>query len=149
MLEERILTDYKEAMKSRDTLKSSALSFLRAELMNVAVSKKKNALDNTEVVAVIRKQIKARQDSIEQFKKGSRQDLADKETKELEILKVYLPQELSADELKKIIEEVVTLTGAVGIKDMGKVMKEVTVKVAGQADGKMVSELVKERLSKS
>lgn len=149
MLEEKILNDYKEAMKSRDTLKSSALSFLRAELMNVAVGKKKNALDDSEVIAVIRKQIKARQDSIEQFKKGSRLDLADKEAKELEILKVYLPQELSADELKQIIEEAVVLTGSAGIKDMGKVMKEVTAKVAGQADGKLISDLVRERLAKS
>jgi len=147
MLEEKILNDYKEAMKARDTLRSSVLSFLRAELMNVAVSKKKKSLDDSEVIPVIRKQIKARQDSIEQFSKGNRKDLADKETKELEILKGYLPVELSAEEIKKIIEEAIAATGALGIKDMGKVMKEVNLKVSGRADGKLVSDMVRGRLS--
>lgn len=148
MLEEKILNDYKEAMKSRDTLKISVLSFLRADMMNVAVAKKKNKLDDSEVISVIKKQIKQRQDSIEQFTKGNRLDMAEKEKKELEVLKTYLPPELSVDEIKKIIEEAVVLTGAQGIKDMGKVMKEVNTKIAGQADGKLVSDLVKERLSK-
>lgn len=148
MLEEKILNDYKEAMKSRDTLKSSVLSFLRADMMNVAVAKKKNKLDDSEAISVIKKQIKQRQDSIEQFTKGNRLDMAEKEKKELEVLKTYLPPELSVDEIKKIIEEAVALTGAQGIKDMGKVMKEVNTKIAGQADGKLVSDMVKERLSK-
>jgi uncharacterized protein YqeY len=149
MLEDKILNDYKEAMKAKDTLKSSVLSFLRADMMNLAVAKKKAKLDDTEVISVIKKQIKQRQDSIEQFTKGNRLDMADKETKELAILKIYLPPELSADEIKKIIEEVVVSTGSQDMKDMGKVMKEVNAKVAGQADGKLVSDLVKERLSKS
>ncbi len=148
MLEEKILNDYKEMMKSRDTLKSSVLSFLRADMMNVAVAKKKKALDDSEVIAVIKKQIKQRQDSIEQFTKGNRPDMADKETRELAILKEYLPPELSAEEIKKIIEEALITTAAKDMKDMGKVMKEVNAKIAGQADGKLVSDLVRERLSK-
>jgi len=148
MLEEKILSDYKEAMKARDAFKSSVLSFLRADVINVQVSKKKNALDDSEVIAVIKKQIKQRQDSIEQFTKGERLEMAQKEKKELELLKTYLPPELSADEIKKIIEESVLSTAASGIKDMGKVMKEVNIKIAGQADGKLVSDLVKERLLK-
>jgi uncharacterized protein YqeY len=148
MLEEKILGDYKEAMKNKDNLKSSVLSFLRAEMINLAMAKKKKALDDSEVISVIKKQIKQRQDSIEQFTKGNRPELAEKETKELGILKTYLPPELSVDEIKKIIEEAVLATGAQGLKDMGKVMKEVTVKVAGQADGKLISDLVKERLAK-
>jgi uncharacterized protein YqeY len=148
MLEDKILNDYKEAMKNKDTLKSSVLSFLRADMINLAVAKKKAKLDDAEVISVIKKQIKQRQDSIEQFTKGGRTEMAEKETKELGILKFYLPPELSADEIKKIIEEVVTSTGAQGMKDMGKAMKEVTAKVAGQADGKLVSDLVRERLSK-
>jgi len=149
MLEEKIFNDYKEAMKNRDTLKSSALSFLRASLINVAIEKKKKNLDDNDCIAVIKKQIKQRQDSIEQFQKGNRQDLADKESKELEILKSYLPAELSSDEIKKIIEDAILSTGASDIKDMGKVMKEVTAKIAGRADGKLVSDLVRERLSKT
>lgn len=149
MLEEKIVNDYKEAMKNKDSLKSSVLSFLRAQLINTALEKKKNTLDDGEVIAVIRKQIKQRQDSIEQFTKGNRLDLADKETKELEILKLYLPQELSTDEIKKIIDEALSVTGASGIKDMGRVMKEVAVKVAGKADGKLVSDLVREKLTRN
>ena len=148
MLEEKILADYKEAMKTKDSLKSSVLSFLRAEFMNVAVSNKKKALDDSECIAIIRKQIKSRQDSIEQFQNGNRMDLAEKETREMELLKVYLPKELGNDELMKIIEEVVASVGAQSIKDMGRVMKEVSAKVAGCADGKVVSDLVKARLSK-
>jgi len=146
-LEEKILNDYKEAMKSKDTLKSSVLSFLRAEMINVAIAKKKAKLDDAEIIPVVKKQIKQRQDSVEQFTKGGRQDLADKETKEREILKTYLPPEMPVEEIKKIIEEAVASTGAEGPKDMGKVMKEVTVKVAGLADGKLVSDLVRLRLS--
>lgn len=149
MLEEKLLSDYKEAMKNRDTLKSSVLSFLRADILNVAVAKKKSKLDDNEVVSVIKKQIKQRQDSIEQFNKGNRPDMAQKETKELEILKNYLPPELPAEEIKKIIEEAVLSSGAGGLKDMGRVMKEVTLKIAGKADGKLVSDLVRERLSRT
>jgi len=147
-LEEKILNDYKEAMKAKDTLKSSVLSFLRADMMNLAIAKKKAKLDDSEAVSIIKKQIKQRQDSIEQFSKGGRVEMAEKEKKELEILKTYLPAELPAEEIKKIIEEAVISTGAQDMKDMGRVMKEVQVKVAGQADGKLVSDLVRERLSK-
>jgi hypothetical protein len=147
MLEEKILNDYKEAMKARDALKSSVLSFLRADLMNLAVAKKKNALDDPEAVSVIKKQIKQRQDSIEQFTKGNRLEMAEKEKSELEILKAYLPPELAEDEVKKVIAQVVSETGASSMKDMGRVMKEVNAKLAGQADGKLVAELVKQSLS--
>jgi len=147
MLEERILNDYKEAMKSRDSLKSSVLSFLRADMLNQATAKKKNNLDDAEIIAVIKKQIKQRQDSIEQFTKGMRLEMAEKEKKELEMLKVYLPAELSAEQIKALIEEAVISTGASGMKDMGRLMKELTVKIAGGADGKLVSDLVRQRLS--
>ncbi|MDD4938841.1 MAG: GatB/YqeY domain-containing protein [Candidatus Omnitrophica bacterium] len=146
MLEEKIFNDYKEAMKNKDTLKSSVLSFLRAAMINSAIEKKKKALDDPEVVAVIKKQVKQRQDSIEQFQKGNRQDLADKEIRELEVLKAYLPEELPEEEVKKVVEEAISLTSASGIKDMGLVMKEVNAKIAGRADGKLVSGLVRERL---
>ncbi len=146
MLENKIFDDYKQAMKDRDALKISVLSFLRAEIINLAVAIKKDKLEDMDVVGVVRKQIKQRQDSIEQFNKGGRQDLADKETRELEILRLYLPKELSQDEIKKIAGEIICLTGAQGMKDMSRVMKEVNAKIAGQADGKLVSELVKQRL---
>ncbi|MDD5281257.1 MAG: GatB/YqeY domain-containing protein [Candidatus Omnitrophica bacterium] len=147
MLEEKIFNDYREAMKTRDTLKSSVLSFLRADMLNQATAKKKNKLDDPEIVVVIKKQIKQRQDSIEQFTKGSRPEMAEKEKKELEILKVYLPPELSVEQIKVLIEEAIISTGSSGIKDMGRLMKELTVKIAGGSDGKVVSDLVRQRLS--
>ncbi|MFH1458404.1 MAG: GatB/YqeY domain-containing protein [Candidatus Omnitrophota bacterium] len=149
MLEEKLMNDYKEAMKAKDTLRASALNFLRAQILNVAIAKKKKKLDDEEVLAVIKKQAKERQDSIEQFQKGGRVDLADKESRELEILKAYLPPALPQDQIQKIIDEVVSDIGAQGLKDMGRVMKEVNAKCAGKADGKTVSELVRERLSRS
>jgi len=147
MLEDKILSDYKDAMKSKDALKSSVLSFLRADLIYVATAKKKNKLDDNEVIPVIKKQIKQRQDSIEQFTKGNRMEMADKEKKELDILKTYLPIELSVDEVKKIISEVILSLQATDLKDMGRVMKEVNLKMAGQADGKLISDLVREGLT--
>ena len=148
MLEEKILNDYKEGLKNKDAVKSSTLSFLRAELKNVAIDKRKETLDDADVISVVKKQIKQHQDSVEQFQKGNRQDLAEKEAKELEILKSYLPRQLSAEEIKKIIEEVIASTGAQGPKDMGRVMKEAMAKAGQAADGKTVSDLVKERLTK-
>jgi hypothetical protein len=147
MIEEKILSDYKEAMKSRDTLKTSVLSCLRAEFMNAAIAKKKNKLDDNDIIVVIRKQMKQRDDSIEAFTKGNRPEMAEKERKELEILKTYLPVQMGPEEVKKVVEEVIAAVGAVDIKDMGKVMKEVNIRVAGKADGKLVSDLVRQKLS--
>jgi len=147
MLEEKIFNDYKEAMKAKDSLRRSVISFLRAEMINLATSKKKNVLDDPEVISVVKKQIKQRRDSIEQFTKGGRLEMAQKEEREMEILKIYLPPEVSPEEIKKIIEEVVGANGASGIKDMGKVMKEVNAKIGPQADGKLISDLVREKLS--
>ena len=148
MLEEKLFDDYKKALKEKDSVKSSTLSFLRAELMNAVIEKKKKTFDDNNVIAVIKKQIKQRQDSIEQFQKGNRQDLADKEIRELEILKAYLPEQLTSDEIKKIIAEVTANSAAQGLKDMGRVMKEVIARVGQAADSKLVSDLVRERLSK-
>ncbi len=147
MLEDKILEDYKAAMLAKDKIKSSTLSFLRADFNNYAIDKRKKKLDDSDVIIVIKSQIKKHQDSIEQFKKGNRLELADKEEKELEILKSYLPAQLSEDEIKKIVAEIITAVGETGMKDMGKVMKEVLAKVGDKADNKTVSELVKQKLN--
>jgi hypothetical protein len=148
MLEEKILNDYKEAMKARDSLKSSVLSCLRAEMMNTALAKKKKNLDDNEVFAVIKKQVRQHQDSIEQFNKGNRPDLVEKESKELKILEAYLPAQACEEEIKKIVDGAIASTGASGLKDMGKVMKEVMAQLGASADSKTVSDLVKEKLQK-
>lgn len=147
MLEDKIMGDYKEAMKAKDTLKVSILSFLRSQFMNARIERQKDKIDDADAITIIKKLIKQHQDSIEGFKAGNRQDLVDKETKELEILKAYLPPEMGTDEVKKLIEEVIASVGATTMKDMGKVMKEVMAKIAGRADSKMVSDMVKDRLS--
>jgi uncharacterized protein YqeY len=146
-LEKRIDKDYIQAMKDRDQAKSSALSYLRAMVKQVKVDQRLEVLDDAGVMAVLKKQIKQRQDSIEQFEKGGRQDLAAKEKAEVDLMKGYLPAEMSADEIKGVIAEAVKETGAQSMKDMGNLMKAVRDKVAGRADGKLVSELVKEALS--
>lgn len=147
MLEDKILEDYKAAMLAKDKIKSSTLSFLRADFNNYAIDKQKKKLDDSDVIAVIKNQIKRHQDSIDQFKKGNRLELADKEEKELAILKSYLPAQLSEEELKKVIAEVVSSLGASTMKDMGKVMKEVLAKVGDKADNKTASDLVKQKLT--
>ncbi len=147
-LEDKISQDYVRAMKARDSFTSSVLSFLRAQIKNVKIDKRLEQVPDEDVIIVIKKQVKQHQDSIAQFKAGGRTDLAQKEEKELVILKSYLPPEMSMEKLKNIVEEVVLTSGATSIKDMGRVMKDVMIRVAGQADNKEVSVLVKERLSK-
>ncbi len=147
-LEEKILSDFKEAMKAKDSVKISILSFMRAQFSYLLLEKNKKVLEDADCIAVIKKLIKQHQDSIEQFKSGSRQDLVDKETRELAILKGYLPEEISEERLKQIVNEAIISTQAAGIKDMGKVMKEVLAKTSGAADGKLLSEMVKSGLTK-
>jgi len=147
MLSDRITEDYKQAMKNREAIKVSTLSFLRSQIKYVIIEKKVEKPEDTDVIAVIKKQIKQRQESIAQFEKGGRQDLVDKERAEVDVLKGYLPEEMSLEAVRAIVVQIIQETGAVSIKDMGKVMKEVLAKVAGQVDGKIVSDCVKEKLS--
>ncbi len=147
MLEEQLQKDYIQAMKDRDTVKSSTVNFLRAQLKNVRIEKRSETLEDKDVVAVIKKQIKQRQDSIEQYEKGGRKDLADKETAEMAILKTYLPEELSEQVLQQLVDQAVGETGAQSIKDMGNVIKAVAAKAQGKADNRVISELVKKALS--
>jgi uncharacterized protein YqeY len=143
------MQDYKQAMKDKDSVKSSVLSFLRSAMKNCAIEKRKEKLEDGEVVAVIKKQVKQRKDSIEQFKKGNRLDLADKETKEMEILEFYLPEAIPEGQLRVIVDEVISSLGEpVEMKAMGKIMKEVMAKAGSAADGKLISSIVKERLLK-
>lgn len=147
MLEEQISKDYVQAMKDRDTVKSSTLNFLRAAIKNVRIEKHTEKVEDNDVIAVIKKQVKQRQDSIEQYKAAARQDLAQKEEVELAILKGYLPQEMSEAEINQVVQAVIKEVGATSAKDMGKVIKPVMEKLAGRADNKIVSELVKKNLS--
>jgi uncharacterized protein len=144
-LRETIDTDIIQALKSGAKDKLSTLRMLSAALKNKQIDKRRS-LTEEEVAETVRSLIKQRKDSIEQFGKGGRQDLVDKESAEVAVLEVYLPQQMSRDELEVMIRDAVTQTGAQGAKDMGKVMKALIPLVAGRADGKLLSELVKHAL---
>ncbi len=144
-LREKIEADTKDALKSGAKDKLSTLRMLNAALKNKQIDKRR-PLTEEETTETIRSLIKQRKDSIEQFAKGGRQDLVDKETAEVAVLEVYLPQQLSREELETMVRNAVVQTGAAGAKDMGKVMKALIPQVGGRADGKLVSELVKHAL---
>lgn len=147
MLAEQINQEYIQAMKNRDSLRVSTLSFLRAQIKNVMIDRKSEKIEDADVIQVIKKQAKQRQDSIEQYEKGGRPELAAKEKQELDILKEYLPEEMSDDQLRPFVDEAVKESGATSMKDMGRVMKALMSRVAGKADNKMISRLVKQALS--
>jgi uncharacterized protein len=144
---EQLVTTMAEAMKARDQARLSALRMLKAALMNKEVEKG-GPLTDAEDLQVVASLVKQRKDSIEQFTKAGRQELVDKEKAELAIVEAYLPPALGAEDLERIVAEVLSETGATSPKDMGKVMKGVMAKLAGaQVDGKAVSALVKSRLA--
>ena len=148
ILRERITQDLNEALKARDDRKLSALRLLRAEIKKREVSGQKRELSEAEVQDAISTLVKQRKESIRLFREGQRQDLVEKEEEELQILLAYLPQPFSQTEIEALIDQVIGETQATGPRDHGKVMKAVITQVAGRADGKAVSESVKQKLSK-
>ena len=146
-LNEQISRDITSAMKARDAAKLSALRMVKAALMNGEVAKGR-ALEESEAQQVLASLIKQRRDSIEQFKKGGRQDLVDKETAEVAILEHYAPPAASAADIEEAVDAAIKETGAAGPKDMGRVMKAVMSALAGKsADGKAVNEMVRKKLA--
>jgi len=149
LLEEKIENEFKTAMKARDAVLVSVIRMLKAEINDVKLKQNKNTLTDDELIKVVRRQVKQHKDSIEQFEKGKRQDLVDKETKELVILKRYMPEEMPEEELKNLVTETIKELGAATKKEMGAVIKTVMQKAAGKADGKAVSRIVAGILSKN
>ena len=147
-LSQQITEDMKTAMRGKDTLALNTIRMLKSSIKNVAIEKggADVELNEGEIIAVIRKEVKKRQDSVEQFEKADRNDLADKEKTEIEVLEKYLPQPLGADELGKLIDEAIAEVGATSKKEMGQVMKALQEKVAGRADGKTLSQAVMAKL---
>ena len=140
--------DLKEAMKQKDRVKISTLRMVKAVIDNLKIEKKKDKLDDADTLQIIARQIKQHKDSIEVFIKGERNDLVEKEKQELAILESYMPKQLSPEELLSVVKEAIKETGAVSLADTGKVMKIVMVKVNGAAEGKVVSQIVSQELSK-
>ncbi len=148
MLKENISKDFIEALKARDERKLSALRLLRTEIKKKEVSGQKKELSETEVVETISMLVRQRRESIRLFREGQREDLVEKEEAELQILQAYLPQPLTQSAVEEIIDSILVEIQATGLKDQGKVMKAAMGKIAGRAEGKVVSEIVRQKLSK-
>ena len=145
-LEERLVKEMKQAMKSNDKLRLSTIRMIRPTVKNKEIEIRK-PLDDKEIQRVIQGMVRRGEESLEQFKSGGRMDLVEKESKEIEILKSFLPQSLTQEEILKIIDQTIEETQATSLRDLGKVMKSVMPKLQGKADGKLINELVKGRLS--
>ena len=138
----------KEAMKAGDATKRDTLRMLDSMIKNTEIEKlkKEEGLNDEEVQAVIARAVKQRRDSVEQYKAGGREDLAEKESKEIEILSGYMPEQLGEDKIREIVKAVIAETGATSKADMGKVMGAAMGKLKGQADGNVVKKIVEEEL---
>ncbi len=144
-LSEKLADDLKSAMKSGDRAKVSVIRMVKSAVKNREIEKG-SPLSDDEITAVIHSISKQVKDSIEQFSKGGRQDLVQKESEELAIIQSYLPQQLSPDEVKTEVEKVIREINATSVKDMGRVMKEVMSRLKGRADGKLINQFVKDVL---
>lgn len=145
-LRERLTAEMKEAMKSRDSLRLSAIRMLLSTVKNREIDLR-HELSDAEITDAIGTLCKQRRESIRLFKEAGRQELVDKEEAELAVLMEFLPQQLTREELDALVAKVIAETSASSAKDMGKVMKALQPSVAGRADGKLVSEVVKEKLA--
>ena len=145
-LQEEISAALKDGMRAKD---EAMLTSLRLVLTAIKKKEKevRRSLKDPEVIAVVSSQIKQRRESIDQYLKAGRQDLADIEEREIQVLQVFMPEQLSEEEMSQAVDEVITEVGAVSIKDMGKVMKATMVKLAGRADGRTINAMVKAKLS--
>ena len=144
-LKEQLMTEVKAAMKAKEKTRLGTLRLVMAAIKQIEVDERIE-LDDTRIMSVLEKMVKQRKDSIEQFGKANRQDLIDVEEAELAIIKTFLPEPMSEDELAGIVANAVTETGAESMKDMGKVMAIVKAAAAGRADMGLVSKLVKAKL---
>jgi len=146
-LQDRIQSDIADAMRSKDNLKLGVLRMMKTAVKNKEVEKMK-ALEEGEVFAVLNSLVKQRKDSVDQFRKGGREDLATKEESEIKVIELYLPAAASEEDIQRAIAEAIQETGASSMKDMGKVMKATQARLAGKtADGSRVSQMVKEKLA--
>ena len=144
-LKQTLNEDLKQAMKGGDTTKRAVLRMLLASTKNAEIAKR-GELEDADIVGLIAKDIRQHQESIESFKQGNRPDLVEKETAEMAVLEAYMPQQLTRDEVARAARQVIGEVGAQGPSDKGKVMKELMPKLKGQADGRVINEVVTELL---
>ncbi len=145
-LEERLVDEMKQAMKSNDKLRLSTIRMIRSAVKNKEIDLQRK-LNDEDIFMVIQGMVRKGEDAIEQFRTGGRMDLVEKEQNEMETLKSFLPQPMSQEEMLRIIDQTIAETQASSLKDLGKVMKSVMPKLAGKADGKLINQLVKGKLS--
>lgn len=145
MLKEKLLQDLKNSMKEKNEIRKNAVQMVRAAILQV---EKDNGitLEDDKITEIIAKEVKKRKDSLEDYKKGGREDIVSQVEQEIAILSEYLPEQLSKEEIQKIVSEIIEEVGATSIKDMGKVMKASKEKIGASADGKTINEVVKELL---
>jgi hypothetical protein len=141
-LQERLSQDIKSAMLAKDADRLSTLRLLKSVIGYLLVERKTETLSDADFMGMVQKEVKKRRDAIEQYEKGGRPELAEKEKKEIPVLENFLPQALSAEELEQLVKTTIDETGATSKKDMGPVIKAVQAKAAGRADGKTISGLV-------
>ncbi|NMM61946.1 GatB/YqeY domain-containing protein [Clostridium sp. P21] len=146
-LKERLQEDWKQALKAKDKFKAGTISMARAAILLVEKTDGSKLTDE-QVIEILAKEVKQRREAILEFEKGNRQDLVDKTNEEIEILLGYLPQQLSEEEISEIVRKAVDQVGASSMKDMGKVMALIMPETKGKADGKIVSQIVKQYLNK-
>lgn len=144
-LAEKIADDLKVALKTGDKDRVSVLRLIKSTMKNKEIEKK-TALTDEEIQAILRSFVKRGKESIEQFSKAGRSDLVEKEKKELSVIQDYLPRQLSEDEVKKVVSDIMNEQGLSGPKDLGKAMKAAMARLRGQADGKLLNNIVKEML---
>ena len=145
-LKQQIISDLTASMKAQDAPRTSTLRMVKAAVMNREIEKG-GELDDEEMTKLLRSLVKQRRDSVEQYEKGGRQELADKEKTEIDVIEAYLPQAASREEIEAAVAAAISETGASSMKDMGKVMKAVQAALAGKnADGRTISEIVKAKL---
>lgn len=149
MLKQKLKEELKQSMLARTELKTSVLRMLLSAINYYEIQKGGAGYEATDedVLSVIQKEAKQRKDSIEEFKKANRPELVDKETKELEMLQVYLPAQMSEEQIREIVKQTISEIGATSVADIGKVMGALMPKVKGKADGGMVSKIVRESLT--
>ncbi len=145
-MKEQLLQDLKEAMKEKDTIKKDAITMLRASILQVEKDTQKT-LNDDEICAIVAKEVKKRKESLKEYKDANREDIVEGLKKEIEVLSKYLPEQLSKEEIEKLVDQAVIESQAISMKDMGKVMSILRPKTAGKADGKLVSDIVKEKLA--
>lgn len=146
MLKEKLMSDLKEAMKEKQILRKNVVQMIRAAILQVEKDKQIE-LDDNQVIEIIAKEAKKRKDSLSDYEKSGRQDLIDQVKEEIDIISEYLPKQLSKEEIASIVKEVIEETGAISIKDMGKVMKVAKERIGAAADGKAINEAVRELLN--